>query len=374
MNTGMKKNSICIDKKGFEVYNIVDLAGCTLKKLITKNDRQCQNNKKEGEILMMKSKRLLCLILSAVMVAFSMTACATENNNPGTNDDGGSTTTSGAQDPGTDDEGGNTDDASGDDETGDGETANEIVVDYDDEAIYDDVLGEFYDTYADGKAETEDVAKRFALMAIAEAKMMEAAVMMPMQANGGNYAISKVAPYTISPVLWGNDSDRYHNAIVATEPITTEDRDALKALYAELKGTHTYEAAVVDYLTEHGYEIQRSYSLGYNSDPQTYDIFMSSMAVDAEVLVNTYDGLLEYDGENNLNGALAESWDVSDDGLVWTFNLRKGAQWVDSTGANIAEVTADDFVAGFQHMLDDPEGGLSWLVDGVIAGDRKSVV
>lgn len=315
---------------------------------------------------MMKSKRLLCLILSAVMVAFSLSACTNEgnNNNPPENSDGNNVSDSGNENPG------NEDNNNGDNN---GDAANDIVVDYDDEAIYDEIFGDFYNTYISAKAENEDVGKRFAQMAIAEAKMLEAAIMMPMQANGGNYAISKVAPYTISPVLWGNDSDRYHNAIVATTPITTEDRDALKALYAELKGTHTYEAAVVEYLTSHGYEIQRSYSLGYTSDPETYDVFMTSLAVDAEVLVNTYDGLLEYDGENNLNGALAESWEVSDDGLVWTFHLRKGAQWVDSTGANIAEVTADDFVAGFQHMLDDPEGGLSWLVDGVIVGVHEYI-
>ena len=310
---------------------------------------------------MMKSKKILCLILSAVMAAFALSACTNEgnNNNPPSNDDGGNdVSNSGEENPGNE-EG---------DNNGDGAAANDIVVDYDDEAIYDDILGDFYNIYVDAKAENEDVAWRFAQMAIAEAKMMEAAIMMPLQARGGNYAISKVAPYTISPVLWGNDSDRYHNAIVATEPLKTEDRDALKALYAELKGTHTYESAARDYLIEHGYEIKRSYSISYNSDPQTYDVFMTSLAVDAEVLVNTYDGLLEYDGENNLNGALAESWEVSDDGLTWTFHIRKGAKWVDSTGAEIAEVTADDFVAGFQHMLDDPEGGLSWLVDGVIVG------
>ena len=313
----------------------------------------------------MKSKKILCLILSAVMATFALSACTNEgnNNNPPENSDGNNVSDSGNENPGNDDN----------NNSDDGNTANDIVVDYDDEAIYDEIFGDFYNTYLSAKAENEDVAKRFAEMAIAEAKMLEAAIMMPMQANGGNYAISKVVPYTISPVLWGNDSDRYHNAIVATEPLTTEDRDALKALYAELKGTHTYEAAAFAYLEEHGYEVQRSYSLGYTSDPETYDVFMTSLAVDAEVLVNTYDGLLEYDGENNLNGALAESWEVSDDGLVWTFHLRKGAKWVDSTGAEIAEVTADDFVAGFQHMLDDPEGGLSWLVDGVIVGVHEYI-
>lgn len=57
-------------------------------------------------------------------------------------------------------------------------------------------------------------------------------------------------------------------------------------------------------------------------------------------------GLLEYDCEGTSQPALAESYDVSDDGLTYTFHLRKGASWVDSQGRKIADVTADDFVAG----------------------------
>ena len=238
----------------------------------------------------------------------------------------------------------------------------------DDEEIYDKVLGEYYEVYAKAK-EAKTVAERFALMAIAEAKLLESGIMVPMQSNGGNYAVSKVAPNTITSVLWGNDEYRYHDALVCTKPVTLEDRNALKALFSEKKGTGTYLAAAKEYLASKGYELQRTYSLGYNSDPETYDTFRTSMAVDSEVLVNTYDGLLEYNVENTLTPMLATALPtVSEDGLKYTFTLRQGVKWCDSTKKVIGEVKADDFVAGFQHMLDDPEGGLSWLVDGVVAG------
>ena len=42
---------------------------------------------------------------------------------------------------------------------------------------------------------------------------------------------------------------------------------------------------------------------------------------------------------------------------TYTFHLRKGATWVDSQGRKVADVTADDFVAGMQHMM-DAQGGL----------------
>ena len=52
---------------------------------------------------------------------------------------------------------------------------------------------------------------------------------------------------------------------------------------------------------------------------------------------------------------------MSDDGLVYTFTIREGAVWVDSQGRKVADVKADDWVAGMQHMLDAAEG-LEYLV------------
>jgi len=232
------------------------------------------------------------------------------------------------------------------------------------QAIYDDVLGEFYTAYEAAKAAT-NVSERHALMAIAEAKLMTSGVFLPLSSNGGNYAISRVAPYTATTVLYGNDSYRYHNVVVANEPLTVAQRDELKAKWAELKGTGTYEQFVKDYLVAAGYTLKDTYTLGYSSDPQTWDALATSMAADSEAIVNTYDGLVEYDSENILKPALAESWEVSADGLKWTFKIRQGQIWVDSQGRKVDDITADDFVAGMQHMLDASDG-LQYLVDGII--------
>ena len=252
----------------------------------------------------------------------------------------------------------------------------DIRDDYDalSEAIYNDVLGDFITAYDAGKAVTDNVSERYALMAIAEAKLLESATLMPLTAKGGNYAISRVAPYTFSSVLWGNDAQRYHNAIVTTEPIKTADRDELKALWAELKGTGTYAAEATKLLESKGYTIKDTYAPGgkFASDPQTWDILATSRAADAEAIVNTYDGLVEYDCENVMQPALAESWEVSDDGLTYTFHLRQGAKWVDSQGREVGEVKADDFVAGMQHMM-DVMGGLEYLIEGIIVNASEYI-
>ncbi len=237
------------------------------------------------------------------------------------------------------------------------------------EAIYDDVLGEFEKYYTQAK-EAKSVAERYALMAIAEAKLLESGVFLPLESQGGNYAISRVAPYTSTPVLWGTDSSRYHNVVVATEPILPADRDAMKAKWSELKGTGTYEAWVESYLVEKGYTLKDSYTLGYSSDPQTWDVLSTYRTADAEAIINTYDNLMEYDGEGTLQPALATGYTVSDDGLTYTFTLRKGAVWVDSQERKVADVKADDFVAGLQHLI-DARGGLEGLVFGVIKNAQE---
>ena len=231
-------------------------------------------------------------------------------------------------------------------------------------AIYDAQLGAFNTLYQAAKEET-NVSKRYALMAQAEAKLLEAAVLIPGTTNGGNYGLSRVAKRSASTVLWGNDSDRFHNVLVTTELITAEDQTHLKAMWNEVRGTGTYTQKAIDYLTEKGYTLKNTYNMGYASDTKTWDALATSRSADSEAIVNTYDGLVEYDNENEIKPALAESWEVSEDGLTYTFHIRQGAKWVDAQGREVADVKADDFVAGMQHML-DAGGGLEYLVENII--------
>lgn len=250
-------------------------------------------------------------------------------------------------------------------------------LDYDEQSaqIFDEALGEFMEYYEAGKAEGTDLGKRFALMAQAEAKLMEAAVYYPTNRNGGSFAISRIAPGTINTTMWGNDSDRFHDAVVCTTFIKSEDRVALKEMWTKLKGTGTYEEECKKYLTEKGYEFQDFYGNSYSSDPQTWDMLGTSRAADSEAIVNCIDGLYEYDMENVQQPALAESYEVAqnEDGTeTYTFKLRQGVKWVDSQGREVGEVKADDWVAGLQHMM-DTMGGLEYLVDGVIVGVHEYI-
>jgi oligopeptide transport system substrate-binding protein len=69
-----------------------------------------------------------------------------------------------------------------------------------------------------------------------------------------------------------------------------------------------------------------------------------------------WDTLVKLDAENNIVPAAAESWEsapnaAGDADMVWTFHLRPGMKWVDSTGAVIGDVKASDFVFAWKELL-----------------------
>lgn len=229
--------------------------------------------------------------------------------------------------------------------------------------IYQAALGDFYSVYQKATA-AKDTDERYALMALAEAKLLESGTFIPTSSQGGTFAMSRVAPNTVSPTLWGNDSERFHNVVVANTFITAADRTAMKAQYAKLKGTGTYEEWAKSYLKDKGYTLKDSYTLAYTSDPKTWDILSTNRAPDARAIINTVDGLIEYDCEGQPKGALAKSWNVSEDGLTYTFHLREGLAWADKDGKKYADLTATDFVDGLQRALDANK--TAYLVAGVI--------
>ncbi len=239
--------------------------------------------------------------------------------------------------------------------------------------IYDEVLGEFYEMYAPAKEEVDNVSLRYAEMAVAEAKLMEAAVMLPTTSAGGNYAISRIAPYSGNFALWGSDGDRYHQYLIVTgDPIKTEDYLEMRAKWQELRGTGTFAEWEKSFLEEKGYTLTDEYAQTFTNLPVTWDALNTSRAADTDAIINTFDGLMEYNGEGELAPALAESYEVSEDGLTYTFKIRQGVKWVDSQGREVADVKADDFVAGMQHAM-DAQGGLEYLVQGVIKGANEYI-
>lgn len=82
-------------------------------------------------------------------------------------------------------------------------------------------------------------------------------------------------------------------------------------------------------------------------DPPTLDPHLSGDATSAEYVVEIFSGLVAYDRELNLVSDIAESWDVSADGTVFTFHLRDGVKF-----HNGKPVRAQDFQWSLERACD----------------------
>ena len=80
---------------------------------------------------------------------------------------------------------------------------------------------------------------------------------------------------------------------------------------------------------------------------QSLDPQQATDGTSFEVIADYTDGLMQMDKDGKAVNALAESYEVSDDGLTWTFKIRKDANWSNGT-----PVTAKDFVFGWQRAVD----------------------
>ncbi len=105
------------------------------------------------------------------------------------------------------------------------------------------------------------------------------------------------------------------------------------------------------------------YTSLYGSEVSTLNYLTTGTTWDQTVGANVIDTLVEYNSFAQVIPGLAETWEVSDDELTWTFHLRKGVKWYDHTGKPVAEVTANDFVAALKYVLTaENDSSSSYLV------------
>lgn len=86
---------------------------------------------------------------------------------------------------------------------------------------------------------------------------------------------------------------------------------------------------------------------GISSDPETLDQHKSRSIQAADVIRDLGEGLVGYSATGELVPAAAEGWEISGDGLKYTFHLRDGLRW-----SNGEALTAGHFVAGMRRLVD----------------------
>ena len=85
----------------------------------------------------------------------------------------------------------------------------------------------------------------------------------------------------------------------------------------------------------------------FGSGPKTFNLPISQETSSSVPLSFLFDGLTEENRvTTEIEPSLAESWEFSEDGLVWTFHLRKGVTWFDGE-----PFTADDVVFTYNDVI-----------------------
>lgn len=87
------------------------------------------------------------------------------------------------------------------------------------------------------------------------------------------------------------------------------------------------------------------YNRGNDTDPTTLDHHKTSTVAEGNLMRDLYEGLVVQNNKAEVVPGVAESWDISDDGLVYTFKLRDNAKW-----SNGDPVKASDFVFAYQRI------------------------
>lgn len=90
---------------------------------------------------------------------------------------------------------------------------------------------------------------------------------------------------------------------------------------------------------------------GNGSQPQTLDPHKAEGVPSSNILRDLFEGLTGEAPDGRIVPAGAESWEISDDGLQYTFHIRRNGRWSDGS-----PVTAEDFAYGLKRSLDPATG------------------
>lgn len=109
------------------------------------------------------------------------------------------------------------------------------------------------------------------------------------------------------------------------------------------------------------------------SEPMTIDPQLNSSVDGANMIQHMFEGLMKWKDDGNGNAVLTEgqaaSYEISDDGLVYTFKLRDDLAWSDGQ-----PVKASDFVYGWQRLVDPATAAdYNYMIDGIVVNATEII-
>lgn len=111
-------------------------------------------------------------------------------------------------------------------------------------------------------------------------------------------------------------------------------------------------------------------TIGVWYEPTTLDPHTATLPVTQQIITALYTGLVTYNGAGQIVPGIAESWNVSPDGMTYVFRL-KPAKWSDNSA-----IAADTFVQSFRRLFEQHNNATLLLSsihngDAILAGDQS---
>lgn len=107
------------------------------------------------------------------------------------------------------------------------------------------------------------------------------------------------------------------------------------------------------------------------TEPNSLDPIEISQQASWWIGSQVYEGLVALDKDLNPVGAVAERWETSEDGLVWTFYIREGARFGDNeifAEGKGRQVNAEDVRTSFERVCSPGRSAGYWVFRGKVAG------
>lgn len=166
----------------------------------------------------------------------------------------------------------------------------------------------------------------------------------------------------IMPLLaaCGDDDaeDEEGSAPVAADPTTAPEDEATAEPEGATEETESGETPATDDTSEEEGEAVYGGELiyGLSSDPPNLDPHVSTGTAARAVKLQVYNSLAQYERDGTVGPSLAESWEISDDGLEYTFTLVEGVMFHDG-----GPFTAADVQASFERISDEGIGATRFV-------------
>ena len=130
-------------------------------------------------------------------------------------------------------------------------------------------------------------------------------------------------------------------------------RSTVQNVYSNLFGFKYFQYATV--------EGSDTLKLNLASEPDKLDPALNSSVDGACLAIASFGGLYTYDAEGNLKPDFATGYEVSEDGLTYTFTMREGLKWSDGS-----DLTAKDFEYSWKRAADPQTAAdYSYMFNGI---------